>query len=157
MGICGLGEAPDAVNISIQVLEKGSEWMHPHVLISSQLLPTPHLPSVTSPLAGLPACPTDATQGQPCGSAGHILCPAVTHQCCLGGSQTGLGRSGTTSAFSPCPSHQPLQEGTCPPGWSEDKSLVLGECPEVQDPIDLSSPVTLDSGTGWTGSKPQTF
>lgn len=40
MGICGLGEAPDAVNISIQVLEKGSEWMHPHVLISSQLLPT---------------------------------------------------------------------------------------------------------------------
>lgn len=116
--------------------------------LSSQLLPTPHLPSLISPLAALPSSlhnEDTATQGSAMQlSLSHLAVTAFprSHLSVLSWwlPKGVLGRSGPTSAFSTCPSGQPLQEGMCP-GISGDQSLVLDEHPEVQHPVDLSGPV----------------
>lgn len=113
-------------------------------------LPAPHLSSLISSLAALPACtPHTATDTlttqdsaiQPCLSIIAVTGVPNYHPSVWWLPTGPGGGSWEASALSSCPSCQPLQEGKYP-ACSKDERLVLGEHPETQGPIDLSSPVT---------------
>jgi len=122
-----------------------------HCRLLSFPLPAPaRSPSLQSYwLTALPACPTPLAllphKAQPNSSACplflSLVFPAITHQYCPGGSQTGPGEVVGSFNLFYLSFSSALQEGKCP-ACCKDERLVPGEHPETQGPIDLSSPVT---------------